>query len=152
MKFKFTVMIFCTLLCSCSGAWHLRRAVHKSPELFQDTLRTEKITVKREVRTIEGPSADTVFVNNLIVDTVEIVKDNVRIRYFSKNDTVFVSADCPDSSIEIVEKIIEKEKIVKVVYKPGIKDAIRFFSSNWYWVMGFVILILGIVAVVKFLI
>lgn len=98
------LLILSSIIFSCSGQWHLRKALKKDPSIImRDTVSTID-TVWVEVQNI-----DTVFKYNY-TDTVIIQnKDSVIVKYFynQKDSTVYLSADCPDCPKVTETKTIE---------------------------------------------
>lgn len=99
------------LLTSCGSSYHLRKAerhlrlakelganITRDTIVFRDTI--EFITAK----------VDTFFVDPILIDhhdtvTRTFVKDKVVIKYKRVSDTVYLSADCPDSVVYIEKKV-----------------------------------------------
>lgn len=85
------IAVILLLLSGCSATWHIKRAEKKDPTLFvRDTvvrIDTIKITVAR---------TDTIFKYDY--DTVEFVKDSIRIKYFHsyKDSAVYIDVECPE--------------------------------------------------------
>jgi hypothetical protein len=102
------------MLSGCSATWHIKRAEKKDPTLFvRDTvvrIDTIKITVAR---------TDTLL--KYKYDTVEFVKDSIRIKYFHnfKDSAVYIDVECPEcvqtakttSTTEIVQLKPTKRQI-----------------------------------------
>lgn len=118
------------LLSSCSANWHIKRAIKKDPTI----LLSDTITVNDTIKvTTERVYKDSIFmVSN---DTTIIVKDNLIIKHFISNDTVFLSGEC-DSII----KYIPYE--VKVPYKYIIQDKKPNYLN---WLVGLIVLVVGVV-------
>lgn len=123
------------LLSSCSANWHIKRAIKKDPKI----LLSDTITVNDTIKvTTERVYKDSVFmVSN---DTTIIVKDNMTIKHFIHNDTVFLSGEC-DSVI----KYIPYE--VKVPYKYIIKSKKPNYLN---WLVGLIALII-VVGLMRYL-
>jgi hypothetical protein len=118
------------LLSSCSANWHIKRAIKKDPTI----LLSDTITINDTIRvSTERVYKDSIFmVSN---DTTIIVKDNLTIKHFISNDTVFLSGEC-DSII----KYIPYE--VKVPYKYIIQSK----KTNYLnWSVGLIALIIVVV-------
>lgn len=128
---RIVFLCFMMFLCSCSGQWHLRKALKKDPSiLVVDTV------IKYDTVILELNRIDTLFRYNF--DTVEFWKDSIFVSYFYdtiQND-VYLEVDCPD------EKVIYKDRTVTKTVKvePSFKEKV-LFSLNWvFWGL----LILGI--------
>jgi hypothetical protein len=82
------------LLSSCSASWHVRKAQKKAPYLFvRDTV------VKVDTIWLEVAKIDTLF--KYRYDTVEFVKDSIRVKYFHNyiDSLVYIEVDCPDAEV-----------------------------------------------------
>ncbi len=123
------------LLSSCSANWHIKRAIKKDPTI----LLSDTITVNDTIRvSTERVYKDSIFmVSN---DTTIIVKDNMTIKHFISNDTVFLSGEC-DSII----KYIPYE--IKVPYKYIIQSEKPNYLN---WLVGLIALIV-VVGLLRFL-
>lgn len=105
---------------SCSCNWHLKKVKKKCG------FTTETITV---IDTIKIPEVhtDSVFFYNQR-DTIIIRKDNLEIKYYYSNDSVYIDGKCKEKTI------IKERTITKNVYKP---------REVWYWwVIAFLILLI----------
>lgn len=121
--------ILAFLLFSCSPKWHINRAIKKDPSI----LKVDTLVVRDTIRTYtERVEVDSVFmVSN---DTVTIIKDNLRIRHFIHNDSVFIDGECDSIFVEVpyeVEVIDEK-----LVYKES-----WFPKWMWWIIIGVVVFI-----------
>lgn len=104
--------------CTCN--WHLKK-VKKKCGFTTETITVHDTVVVPEVRT------DSIFFYNQ-KDTVIITRDNLEIKYFYNNDSVYIDGRCK-------EKTIIKERTVTVnKYKP---------REVWYWwVIGILLLLM----------
>jgi len=109
-----SVILFITLLLiglttGCSTQWHLNRAIKKDPTiLVQDT-----VIVKDTVVTDPTVVLDTVIISK--VDTIEIVKNNFRVKIMRSYDTLIIDGGCDaDTIVRTVsvpfEKIVYQER------------------------------------------
>lgn len=123
------------LLSSCSANWHIKRAIKKDPTiLLSDTITVNDTIIVSTERVYK----DSVFmVSN---DTTIIIKDNLTIKHFISNDTVFLSGEC-DSII----KYIPYE--VKVPYKYIIQSKKPNYLN---WLVGLIALIV-VVGLLRYL-
>jgi len=123
------------LLSSCSANWHIKRAIKKDPTI----LLSDTITVNDTIKvTTERVYKDSVFmVSN---DTTIIVKDNLTIKHFISNDTVFLSGEC-----DSIVKYIPYE--VKVPYKYIIQSKKPNYLN---WLVGLIALIV-VVGLLRYL-
>lgn len=104
-----TLVALATILSSCSAQWHLNKAVKKDPMILEedviisyDTIVTPPVVLR-----------DTVVLKQ--IDTLEIVKDKLKVKVYRSFDTIRVDALCDtDTVVSIVEvpvdRIIYKEK------------------------------------------
>lgn len=96
-------------MCSCSNNWYLKKAIEKNPEVFADTLRTEKI----DTLILEVPKVDTLF--RQVRDTlIEYKQGEVKIKYLwnTKTDSIYIEADCPDQEVITKEVVTQLPPIV----------------------------------------
>lgn len=104
----------------CGCQYHLKKVKKKCG------FTTETITVIDTV-TIPEVRTDSVFLYNQ-KDTVIIQKDNLQIKYYYSNDSVFIDGTCKEVTV------IKERTITKNVYKP---------RENWFWwVIGILVLLL----------
>lgn len=101
-------LILLSLLTSCSAQWHLKKAVQKDPMILEkDTMVV--------VDTVVLPSVgitDTVILEQH--DTIELVKDRLKVKIVKVNDTVTIDAICDsDTIVRVVEVPYEKVVYVK---------------------------------------
>ena len=112
------VLLVAGLTTGCSTQWHLKRAIKKDPTiLVQDT-----VIVTDTVVTSSTAVLDTVTISN--TDTVEIVKNNFRVKIMRSYDTLIIDGGCESDTIvrtvEVpIEKIVyhEREKWYHKLYK-----------------------------------
>jgi hypothetical protein len=130
MKKLIKVIAILILLSSCSASWHIRKAQKKDPSLF-----TTQIIKVIDTVIVEVPKVDTLFKYQF--DTVEFTIDSIQVKYFyqTKDSTVYLEVDCPDS--EIITNTITKTE--RVFVKPSLKD--RIFSAWWLLVIALVVFI-----------
>ena len=106
------------VLCSCSGAWHLRKAMKKSPELF-DSVRERVDTVL-----VKTPPTE---INHLVFrDTTVYVHDtitNTRISYRISKDCDSIQIECEPAPA----KIITKTRDQFILVPPTLWDRIKYF-------------------------
>jgi hypothetical protein len=107
--FKVLLSLFVVSLSSCSTQWHLKKAIKKDPTiLVQDT-----VIVTDTVVTEKTAVLDTVTISN--TDTVEIVKNNFRVKIMRISDTLIIDGGCDaDTIVRTVsvpfEKIVYQER------------------------------------------
>ncbi len=106
---RWTLLLLVSVLTSCSAQWHLKKAITKDPFILQ----TETITVVDTIVTKPVVLKDTVVLRQ--IDTLEVVKDKLRLKVFRSFDTIRVDAICDaDTIISIIEvpvdRIIYKER------------------------------------------
>ena len=114
----FLSLIIIITTASCSPQWHLKKAIQKDPTmLVQDT-----VTVMDTVVTEPTAVLDTVIISK--IDTVEIVKNNFRVKIMRSYDTLIIDGGCESDTIvrtvEVpIEKIVyhEREKWYHKLYK-----------------------------------
>ena len=104
----FIVILFALGFSGCSPNWHIKRAVKKNPAILQVDTLVHIDTVRINTNRVE---VDSVFmVSN---DTVTIIKDNLTIRHFIHNDSVFIDGSCDTIFIDVVREIkVPFEKVV----------------------------------------
>ena len=114
----FLTLVLICLTTGCSTQWHLQRAIKKDPTiLVQDT-----VVVMDSVVTKSTAVLDTVTISK--VDTIEIVKNNFRVRIMRNYDTITIDGGCDaDTIVRTVsvpfEKIVyhERDKWYHKLYK-----------------------------------
>jgi len=118
--------IFCII--GCSPQYHIKRAIKKDPTiLVKDTI-THIDTIRIQTNRVE---VDSVFmVSN---DTTVIIKDNLTIRHFIHNDSVFIFGECDTIFVDHIRKI-------KVPFETVIIND-PFFPRWLYWVFGLIIIL-----------
>ena len=109
------INIFCfaflfTLLCGCSSQWHLRRAIAKDPEI----LKTETIKIDTTIVTDSIIARDTLILKQ--IDTIETIKNRVKIKITKSFDTVRVEVECPPDTLRLVKEV-PVEKLIYVSKK-----------------------------------
>lgn len=105
------ILLSIILLSGCGAQWHIKKAIEKDPSILEkDTIIfTDSIhVITKEV------SHDSTFL--VSKDTVVIVKDNLTMKHFYHNDSVFLWGECASDTIirwktyEVpVEKVIFDE-------------------------------------------
>jgi hypothetical protein len=94
-RYLLCVMLFFAtiLLPSCGANWHLQRAIKKDPSILQQ----KTITVTDTVVTDPTAVLDTVTISN--TDTVEIVKNNFRVKIMRSFDTLIIDGGCDADTV-----------------------------------------------------
>jgi len=88
------LLFFATiLLSSCGANWHLQRAIQKDPSILQQ----KTVTVTDTVVTNPTAVLDTVTISN--TDTVEIVKNNFRVKIMRSFDTLIIDGGCDADTV-----------------------------------------------------
>lgn len=119
------------LTTSCSSKWHLQKAIQKDPTmLVQDT-----IVVKDTVVTKPTAVLDTVIISK--IDTIEIVKNNFRVKIMRSFDTLIIDGGCESDTVF---------RNIEVPYtKIEYKAATKYQKFSGYIVgVSFVLVILAI--------
>jgi hypothetical protein len=110
--------------CGCN--WHLKKVKAKCG------FDTETITVTDTIRVSEVRKDSLFFYNQK--DTVIIQRDNLQIKYFYSNDSVYINGTCKEVTV-IKERVVTVNK-----YKPK--------ENYWYlWVISF---LLGVILLKRF--
>jgi len=135
MRNNIIIIVLGCLLVSCSANWHVKRAIKKDPTILEiDTVR-----VKDTVRFItEYVEKDTVF--RLTSDTVILQKDNLVVRHFYHNDSVYLQGECLEDTIWQIREV--KVPIERVV----VNDPL---FPRWLWIV--LVIIVGLVILNKYL-
>lgn len=98
-----TLFFATILLSSCGANWHLQRAVKLDPSILQQ----KTITVTDTVVTDPTAVLDTVTISN--IDTVEIVKNNFRVKIMRSFDTLIIDGGCDaDTVVRTVNVVVPK--------------------------------------------
>lgn len=120
------------LLCSCGAEWHIKKAIEKDPSILEkDTI---IFTDSVHVITKEVTHDSTFLVSK---DTVVIVKDNLTMKHYYHNDSVFLWGECAADTI-VRWKTFEVPT-EKVVYNES-------WFPKWIWIL---LIIAGIIYAVK---
>lgn len=121
-------------LIGCSPILRHNRLVKKFPYVHKaDTLVLRDTVRFNEVR------KDSVFYYNQ-KDTVIINKENLQVKYFYSNDSVYIDGTCKE-----VTKVIER----KVPIYKNATDYVAIFKRLFWWIFGVVALLIGIRIVIK---
>ena len=91
------MMLTALMIESCGASWHLRRAIAKDPTIVQ----TQIVRMDTTIITPERIVRDTIVTN--AVDTIELVRDRVRIQLIRRFDTIAVNVECPSDTIRVVQ-------------------------------------------------
>lgn len=120
----FIIALFALGFSGCSPNWHVKRAIKKDPTIMHVDTLVKIDTIRTHTERVE---VDSVFM--MSTDTTVIVKDNLTIRHFIHNDSVFINGECDTIFSEIIREVkIPFEKIV-------INDTL----PKWvYWFFGVV--------------
>lgn len=102
------VLAFSTL--RCTPQRKLNRLIRKHPEL----VKTDTLTITDTVRvTIPGTEIDTVVQFKNLTDTVVLVKENMTVKVFQRNDSIFIQAKTDTITKTVIHtKKVPYEKIV----------------------------------------
>ena len=84
---------------SCGASWHLKRAIAINPTIVQ----TQIVRMDTTIVTPERIVHDTIVTR--AVDTIELFRDNVRIKLVRNYDTIAVNVECPSDTIRIVRDV-----------------------------------------------
>ena len=124
----FVTLLLIILTTSCSTQWHLKKAIKKDPTiLVQDT------AIVMDTVVIERTAVqDTVTISN--TDTVEIVKNNFRVKIMRAYDTLIIDGGCDaDTIVRTVSVPFEK-----IVYH----ERTKWYHKMYKW--SFYLLLLGV--------
>ena len=105
----------------CSAKWHLKKAIKKDPTLVQIDTIEWRDTIYSQTNRVE---VDTVF--HTSKDTVIIIKDNLTIKHWIHNDSVFITGSCDTIFMEIPYAV--KIPVEKVVYNES-------WMPKWIWTL-----------------
>jgi len=97
--------LLCLLLTSCGANYYLNRAIAKDPTLLQ----RELVKVDTILITKEKVIRDTIVTSKY--DTINIVKDKLRLQIIKRVDTMFIDVVSPQDTI-FFTKEIAVDKIV----------------------------------------
>jgi len=110
-------LILLSSLMSCSAQWHLKRAVHLDPTIL------EKDTLIVNDTVVTPPVAITDTVTLKQHDTIEVVKERLKVQVVKMNDTIIINAECAsDTIVRTIE--VPYDKIV-YVEKESLLDKIQ---------------------------
>jgi hypothetical protein len=117
-------------LSSCSLEKRANRHIRKAISLDPSILEKDTVTIHDSVKFVtDRVELDSVFM--ISKDTVTIVKDNLTVRHFYRNDSVWIYAEC-DSTIQYVPFEVEVP-IDRVVYR----ENSDWSPPNWMWLLIF---------------
>ena len=124
----FVTLLLVILTTSCSTQWHLKRAIKKDPTiLVQDTAIVMDTVVIEKTAVL-----DSVITSK--VDTIEIVKNNFRVKIMRTSDTLIIDGGCDaDTIVRTVSVPFEK-----IVYH----ERTKWYHKMYKW--SFYLLLLGV--------
>lgn len=120
------MMLTALMIESCGASWHLKRAIAKDPTIVQ----TQVVRMDTTIITPERIVRDTIVTT--AVDTIELVRDRVRIQLVRQYDTIFVNVECPSDTIRVVQTAS-----VDSICPPRPTDWTKWFG----WVMCVLLLV-----------
>ena len=130
--FKVLLSLFVVSLSSCSTQWHLKKAIKKDPTiLVQDT-----VIVTDTVVTEKTAVLDTVTISN--TDTVEIVKNNFRVKIMRSFDTLIIDGGCDADTVVRTVSVV----VPKLVFKESRLQRVQRYT---FW--GFISILLVAIGV-----
>jgi hypothetical protein len=89
----FLSLLLIILTTSCSSKWHLKKALQKDPTmLVQDTMIVTDTVVTESTAVL-----DSVIISK--VDTIEIVKNNFRVKIMRSFDTLIIDGGCDADTV-----------------------------------------------------
>jgi hypothetical protein len=95
------------LATGCGAKWHLNRAIAKDPTILEQAV----VKLDTMVITENKLVSDTLILNQY--DTIEIVKEGVKIQLKRLYDTIQVDVECPADTIRIQKEV----KVPQVIYQ-----------------------------------
>lgn len=133
MKKIIFIIILCMLF-ACSPQKRLNRIIKNNPYLLE----TETIYMHDTVTT-EAVNIDTIF--NIKFDTINIVKDKLKIQLIKSFDTIILKGEClPDTIIRQIPISVPVIKYIKPTFKENIsKFIIIGFAIAFFFVVGYLI-------------
>ena len=128
----FVTLLLVILTTSCSTQWHLKKAIKKDPTiLVQDT------AIVMDTVVIERTAVqDAVTISN--TDTVEIVKNNFRVKIMRSFDTLIIDGGCDADTVVRTVSVV----VPKLVFKESRLQRVQRYT---FW--GFVSILLVAVGV-----
>ena len=116
------IFLLVCLTTGCSTQWHLQKAIQKDPTiLVQDTVVVVDTVVTDPIAVL-----DTVTISK--IDTIEIVKNNFRVKIMRSYDTLIIDGGCEsDTIVRTVEVPIEK-----IVYHEKTKWYHRLYKWSFF--------------------
>ncbi len=129
----FLTLLTVILTTSCSTQWHLKRAIKKDPTiLVQDT-----VIVMDTVVTASTAVLDTVTISK--IDTIEIVKNNFRVKIMRSYDTLIIDGGCEaDTIVRTVNVPFEK-----IVYTAHDKWYHKIYKGSFFILIALLLLLFG---------
>ena len=124
-----SILLIGLALSGCGADWHIRKAIQKDPSiLHKDTI---VFTDSIHVITKQVSHDSTFLVSK---DTVIIVKDNLTMKHFYHNDSVFLWGECASDTII-------RWKTYEVPVEKVIFNETWFPKWMWIFIIGAFILI-----------
>jgi len=121
-------LALCFMAASCSAGWHIKKAIAKDPSL----LKSDTLIIRDSVKVVTNHvETDSVFM--LSSDTVTIVKDNLTIRHFYHNDSIYIYGECDSTIIYKPYEVIVTDE--KLVYNE------TWFPKWMWWVIALVVVL-----------
>lgn len=131
-------LIIILLLASCTPQKRLARLVKKNPQL----VRIDTVTVT-DTFTVITPRTqiDTFYSIKQLIDTVVVKKENLTVKTYLKNDTIYLDATCDTLVIEKIRTVNVPTKTIEVKKEP-------FYNSRWF---RFLFIAIFVVLLIRYL-
>lgn len=131
-------LIIILLLASCTPQKRLARLVKKNPELARvDTVTVTDTFIVITPRT----QIDTFYSIKQLIDTVVVKKENLTVKTYLKNDTIYLDATCDTLIIEKIRTVNVPIKTIEVKKEP-------FYNSRWF---RFLFIAIFVVLLIRYL-
>jgi hypothetical protein len=130
---KILVILILATLTSCSGEWHLKRAIKKGVEWKKDTLTITDTVIRESVY------HDTTVVTKPN-DTLYFTKDQWHVKIVRINDTLRVQGGCVGDTVIITRQVPVDRIIYKKEFGEGLKNILKWVAVIAAFVIAFLVL------------
>lgn len=109
------LIVFTILIMGCNANWHLKQSKKQYEKALKKGYLAQVDTVYQiDSVYLDRVVHDTLFHDTEVHDTLVIEKDRLRIKYFTKNDTVYLEGEClPDTLIREIPITVQETVYIK---------------------------------------
>lgn len=117
-------IVLLVILTGCSANWHIKKAIKKDPSILETKIITVRDTVETFTNRVE---VDSVFmVSN---DTVVIVKDNLTIKHWIHQDSVYIDGVCDSIFVRVPYEVQVPVETIRFEKKSPLDLILRWIPA-----------------------